>query len=88
MDSLLAAAIYKKAPQNHVFVLQDKDEAAYFQNDLKNILNKKDILFFPDSFKKPGKFEEINKLHNLLRCRTKPIFSLGFRPPESFPDQR
>ncbi|MGB0930596.1 MAG: transcription-repair coupling factor [Chitinophagales bacterium] len=70
MDRFLAAAIYKKAPQNHVFILQDKEEAAYFQNDLKNILDKKDILFFPDSFKKPGKFEEINKNNVLLRTET------------------
>ncbi len=70
MDSMVAAAIYKKAPQNHVFILQDKDEAAYFQNDLKNLLDKKDILFFPDSFKKPGKFEEINKNNVLLRTET------------------
>ncbi len=70
METLLAAAIYKKAPQNHVFILQDKDEAAYFLNDLKNLLDKKDILFFPDSFKKPGKFEEINKNNVLLRTET------------------
>ena len=25
MDSMVAAAIYKKAPQNHVFILQDKE---------------------------------------------------------------
>ncbi len=70
MDSFIAAAVYKKAPQNHVFILQDKEEAAYFQNDLKNLLDKKDVLFFPDSFKKPGKFEELNKNNVLLRTET------------------
>lgn len=69
-DAFVAAGVYWAAPQSHLFILQDKDEAAYFQNTLKNLLEKKDVLFFPDSFKKPGVPEEVNKSNVLLRAET------------------
>lgn len=69
-DAFVAAGVYWAAPQSHLFILNDKDEAAYFQNTLKNLLEKKDVLFFPDSFKKPGVPEEVNKSNVLLRAET------------------
>lgn len=68
--AMMAASVYTSAPSNHVFILDNKENAAYFQNDLKNLLEKKDILFFPDSFKKPGYLDEINKSNVLLRTET------------------
>lgn len=61
---------------NHLFVAYDKDEAAYIQNTLDNINPERMISFFPDSFKRPMKFEEIDA-HNILQ-RTEAInrFSL------------
>lgn len=70
LQAFFAAGAYVAAPQSHVFILENKEDAAYFQNDLQNILEKKDILFFPDSFKKPGVFENINKSNLLLRTET------------------
>jgi len=70
LDAFLCSAIFKKRPQPHLYVLPNKEQAAYFQNDLKNILKKKDILFFPDSFKKTGQFGEVNKSNVLLRTET------------------
>jgi len=37
---------------SHLFILTDKEKAAYFQNDLKELLPGKDILFFPSSYKR------------------------------------
>lgn len=65
--AFLAAATWMKAPAHHLFILANKEQAAFFQNDLSNLLEKKDILFFPDSFKKPGYFDEINRSNVLLR---------------------
>jgi len=70
IDAILCAATYLKRPKNHIYVLANKEEAAYFQNSLKNLLGKKDILFFPDSFKKPGLFDTINNSNVLLRTET------------------
>src|SRR5690242_20965246 len=61
--AFIAAALWKPHSLNHVFVLNDREEAAYFHNDLENLLNILDICYFPDSFKKPGYFQEQNSSH-------------------------
>jgi len=38
--------------KTHVFILPDKESAAYFHNDLFNFSGKEDILFFPSSYKR------------------------------------
>lgn len=65
-DAFVAAAVFKSSDVNHFFILPDKEEAAYFQNNLKNLLGK-DIFFFPDSFKRPQDFSELNNNNILLR---------------------
>jgi transcription-repair coupling factor (superfamily II helicase) len=65
--SFVAAAVFKNLTHHHVFILNDKEEAAYFLNDLELLLEKKDILFLPDSFKKPGNFERVDTNNILLR---------------------
>ncbi len=57
--AFIAASVFKKHPGIHFIILPDKDSAAYFFNDLENILDekektsdKKQVLFFPSSFKR------------------------------------
>ena len=69
-DAFVAAATFKSTDYNHFFILGDKEESAYFQNNLKNILENKDIFFFPDSFKRPQDFSELNNNNVLLRTET------------------
>ncbi len=69
-DAFVAAAIFKQTDFNHLFVMSDKEEAAYFQNNLKNLLGTKDVFFFPDSFKRPQDFTEVNNNNILLRTET------------------
>lgn len=69
-DAFIGAAIFKTTEYNHFFILSDKEEAAYFQNNLKNILESKDIFFFPDSFKRPQDYSELNNNNVLLRTET------------------
>lgn len=76
-EAFIAAAVFKNTSLNHVFIFEDKDAAAYFQNDLKAILEKKDLFYFPDSFKKPGHFEQINNSNILLRTESVNRFLKG-----------
>lgn len=69
-DSFVAAALFKQTNFNHFFILSDKEEAAYFQNNLKNLLGQKDVFFFPDSFRRPQDFSELNNNNVLLRTET------------------
>ncbi|MFT7588854.1 MAG: transcription-repair coupling factor (superfamily II helicase) [Limisphaerales bacterium] len=66
-SALIASSIFKSRNGSHCFILEDKEQAAYFLNDLQNLLEKKDILFVPDSFKKPGVFKAVNANNVLLR---------------------
>ena len=68
MDAVILAAIYSNNHQNHLIVLHDKEEAAYFQNDLQNLLPGKEILFFPTSYKRPYEFEETENANILMRA--------------------
>jgi transcription-repair coupling factor (superfamily II helicase) len=73
LDSVMASATYKihtDANQriNHIFVLHDRDEALYFYNDLQNLLGKKNIWFFPSSYKRPYKFMEVENANILERA--------------------
>ncbi len=70
MEAFVTAASFKVYPHTQLIILDNKENAAYFHNDLKTILNRKDILFFPDSFKKPSYLEAINKSNVLLRTET------------------
>lgn len=65
--SFIANSVLKIAETNHVFVLDDKESAAYFQNDLAGLSESSDICFFPDSFKKTGNFHQLNSSHIMLR---------------------
>src|SRR5690606_15533709 len=60
---------------NHLFILNDKEEAAYFHNDLEQLSQALDIFYFPDSFKKTGQFQELNSSHSLLRTEALMKFS-------------
>lgn len=68
LDAVLIAALYQINHQNHLIVLHDKEEAAYFHNDLQNLLSGKEILFFPTSYKRPYEFEETENANVLMRA--------------------
>jgi len=65
--AFIAQSVFKQSRNTHVFVLEDAIAAAYFQNDLSNLIENKDIFFFPDSFKKSGHIHELNAGNIQLR---------------------
>lgn len=68
LDAIIGATISSSnRHQSHLFVLHDREEAAYFQNDLQNLMGKKDVFFFPTSYKRPYEFEETENANVLLR---------------------
>jgi transcription-repair coupling factor (superfamily II helicase) len=52
---------------NHLVVLNDAEEAAYFQNTLENLTNALDLFYFPSSFKNRKNFRLLNSSHVMLR---------------------
>ena len=46
--SVCAAAVCSQVPGNHLFILNDKEEAAYFLNNFEGLFpENKNILFYP-----------------------------------------
>jgi transcription-repair coupling factor (superfamily II helicase) len=70
LDALLFAAVSRRIKTTHVLVLHDKEEAAYFSNDLQNLLGEKEILFFPMSYKRPYEYDETENANILMRAET------------------
>lgn len=68
LDAVVASAIYQLNHQNYLFILHDKEEAAYFFNDLQNLLPSKEIFLYPESFKRPYEVHEIENANVLFRA--------------------
>ena len=68
LDAVVLGAVYSLNKQTHLVVLHDKEEAAYFHNDLQNILQTKEVLLFPSSYKRPYEFEETENANVLMRA--------------------
>jgi len=65
--SFLSAYLYRTQPQSQLIVLDDKEEAAHYLNDLENLVGKERVHFFPSSYKRPYAVEEIDNANTQLR---------------------
>ena len=52
---------------NHLIVLNDAEEAAYFHNTIENLSSAFDLFYFPSSFKNRKNFRLLNSSHLMLR---------------------
>ncbi len=62
---------------NHLVVLNDPEEAAYFHNTLENLTNALDLFYFPSSFKNRKNFKILNSSHVMLRTEALTKLSAG-----------
>lgn len=66
LDAVILSAVFKIHPQDFIVILQDREEASYFQNDLQNLLDC-EILLFPMSYKRPYEYSEVENANILMR---------------------
>ncbi|MDG1805125.1 transcription-repair coupling factor [Flavicella sp.] len=62
------AEIFKKNEKPFLIILNNKEDAAYFLNDIEEILGKKNVLFYPGSYRRPYQIEETDNANILLRA--------------------
>ncbi|MEO9003884.1 MAG: transcription-repair coupling factor [Ginsengibacter sp.] len=62
---------------NHLIILRDAEEAAYFHNTIENISGVLDIFYFPTSFKTRKNFNLLNASHVMLRTEALTKISAG-----------
>ena len=55
------------AQLNHLVILNDAEEAAYFHNTLESLTQALDIFYFPSSFKNKKNYSLLNSSHVMLR---------------------
>jgi len=65
--SFAISGAFKKADLPFLIILNDKEEAAYYLNDLEQLLGDKNVLFYPGSYRRPYQIEETNNANILLR---------------------
>lgn len=67
LDMVLFCTYFQKYGGVHLIIAQDKEEAAYLNSDIQNLLSVEDYLIFPSSFKKAYHYEEVDNANVLLR---------------------
>ena len=68
--TFILSSVFEKSQKNLFCILNDKEEAAYFYNDLIKITDKKYNNFFPSSFKRNIDNNQKNKSNLILRTET------------------
>lgn len=66
--SFVTANAFKEADKPFLLIFNDKEEAAYYLNDLEQLLGDKNVLFYPGSYRRPYQIEETDNANVLLRA--------------------
>jgi transcription-repair coupling factor (superfamily II helicase) len=65
--SFVISETFKKSEKPYLLIFNDKEEAAYYLNDLEQLLGEKNVLFYPGSYRRPYQIEETDNANVLLR---------------------
>jgi transcription-repair coupling factor (superfamily II helicase) len=77
-SQFIFSAVYSHpsaAKLNHLVILDNAEEAAYFHNTLENLTEALDLYYFPSSFKNRKNFRLLNSSHSMLRTEALTRFS-------------
>ncbi len=67
--SISSSTVAQQVPGNHVFILEDKEQAAYFLNDLEGLFpENNNILFYPASYRVPYETEAVDNANVVARA--------------------
>lgn len=77
-SQFVLAAVYghpSASRLNHLVIMDNAEEAAYFHNTLENLTEALDLYYFPSSFKNRKNFKLLNSSHVMLRTEALTRFS-------------
>lgn len=77
--SLFLSSIFNKLQSTHLVILNDKEEAAYFHNDLASLLGEELVFFFPSTYKRSIQFGQTESSNLVLRTEVMNHLSSGKR---------
>ncbi|WP_426094284.1 transcription-repair coupling factor [Flavobacterium sp. DSR2-3-3] len=66
--SFVIRSVFKQSELPFLIVFNNKEEAAYYLNDLEQMIGEQDVLFYPGSYRRPYQIEETDNANVLLRA--------------------
>ncbi|NQX81763.1 MAG: transcription-repair coupling factor [Flavobacteriaceae bacterium] len=67
--SFYISNLYKEINKNIILVFDNREEAAFYYNDLQVLCDKDNVSFFPNSYKKPYITEDVDNANVLSRSK-------------------
>jgi transcription-repair coupling factor (superfamily II helicase) len=66
--SIVLKSVFKDADKPFMLICNDKEEAAFYLNDLEKMVGEPNVLFYPGSYRRPYQIEETDNANVLLRA--------------------
>jgi transcription-repair coupling factor (superfamily II helicase) len=66
--SFVIPEVFRSAEKPFLLIFNDKEEAAYYLNDLEQLIGAEQVLFYPGSYRRPYQIEETDNANVLLRA--------------------
>src|SRR5690606_41288131 len=67
LDAVIAAAVFTLEPRDFIFIMQEKEEAAYFQNDLQSLLER-DVVMLTTTYARPYEMDDTEKSNDRMQA--------------------
>jgi|WetSurMetagenome_2_1015567.scaffolds.fasta_scaffold00941_9 transcription-repair coupling factor (superfamily II helicase) len=65
--ALILSLVFQKTQTTHMVVIPEKEDAAYFYNDLVSLLGEESVFFFPSTYKRSVQYEQTEPANIVLR---------------------
>ena len=77
---VFASLVSKAKLSTTVFIMQDAEEAGYFYHDLVQLLDDRQVLFFPSSYRRAIKYAQRDAANEILRTEVLACLSASHSP--------
>jgi transcription-repair coupling factor (superfamily II helicase) len=65
--AMILSIVFQKTQTTHVVVIPEKEDAAYFYNDLVSLIGEESVFFFPSTYKRSVQYEQTEPANIVLR---------------------
>lgn len=77
--AVVLASVFSQSPVTHLVIMNEKEDAAYFYNDLTALLGDDQVFFFPSTYKRSVLYEQTEPANIVLRTEVLNHLSSGKR---------
>ncbi len=77
--AVVMAGVLSQLPTTHVVILPEKEDAAYFYNDLTSLIGEETIFFFPGTYKRSVMYDQTEPANIILRTEVLNFLGSGKR---------